>query len=86
MVYEHEAHILDGTWEVSTLPQRNKFIGSRWIYKIKYHSNAKVGRHKSHVVALGNRQREGLDNTDTFVTVAKPSTVHVLLEIVAAKK
>lgn len=57
-----------------------------WLYKIKYLSNGKVGRHKSRVVALGNRQKEGLDYTKTFALVVKQSTVRILLEIAASKK
>lgn len=42
MVDEDSAHILNGTWEVTTSPPGNKLIGIRCVYKIKYHFNGKI--------------------------------------------
>ena len=56
------------------------------LYKIKYHANGKPARNKSRLVACGNRQRKGLDYTDTLAPIAKPTTVRVFLEIAAAKQ
>ena len=86
MVTEHDAHVENGTWDVTTLPLGKKLIGCTWLYKKKYLSNGKILCRKSRLVAQGNRQREGLDYTDTFAPVAKPSTICVLLEIAAAKQ
>ena len=58
---------------------------SQWLYKTKFDALGKETRKKSRVVACGNRQREGLDYTDTFAPVAKPTTVRLLLQIAAAK-
>lgn len=85
MVDEHNAHVENGTWEVTTLPPRKKLISSKWLYKIKYHANGKPARNKSRLVACGNRKREGLDYTDMFAPVAKSTTVCVLLEIAVSK-
>ena len=74
------------TWDVTSLPPGKKAIACQWIYKNKYLSNGKIFRRKSRVVACGNRQREGLDYTDTFAPVAKKTTVRILLQISAARK
>ena len=74
------------TRDVVSLPPGKKPIACQWIYKYKYDSNGNVVRHKSRVVACGNRQKEGLDYTETFAPVAKPTTIRMLLQIAAAKK
>lgn len=61
MTDEHAAHIQNGTWDVTTLPPGKKCINCMWIYKIKYHANGTISRHKSRLVACGNKQKEGLD-------------------------
>lgn len=86
MTVEMTALDINKTWLIMTLPPGKKAIGSNWIYKIKHHSNDKIARYKSRVVALANRQKECLDYTYTFAPIAKPSTVRLLLEIAAAKQ
>lgn len=69
---------LNDTGDITTLPPGKKAIGSKWVYRLKHHSNGDIACHKSRVVALGNCQREGLDYTDTFAlgnrVVAFPRT------------
>ena len=65
----------NGTWELVDLPTGKKALGSRWIYKIKYHSDGRLERVKAHLVVFGNHQVVGLDYSETFAPVAKMSTV-----------
>lgn len=74
------------TWDITTLPPGKKAIICQWIYKTKLDANGKETRKKSRLVACGNRQREGLDYTDTFALVAKPTSVRILLQVAAVKK
>lgn len=44
-----------------------------------------VERYKTRLVALGNRQKEGIDFDETFAPVAKMTSVRIFLSIVAAR-
>lgn len=48
------------------LPRRKKAIGSKWVYKIKRHSDGSVERCKARLVAKGYSQIEGMDYSDYF--------------------
>lgn len=43
----------ENTWSLVPLPLRNRPIGCRWVYKIKYHLNGLVDRHNARLDAKG---------------------------------
>ena len=56
-VIKDELHALENnqTWSIMKLPQGNKVVGSRWIYKTKFKADRSIERHKAkllHVVLL----------------------------------
>lgn len=57
------------TWTIETLPKGKKVIGSKWVYTVKYKSDGTIERYKARLVAMGNRQIEGVDYSDTFAPV-----------------
>ncbi|GKE78004.1 retrovirus-related pol polyprotein from transposon TNT 1-94 [Tanacetum coccineum] len=75
----------NGTWELTTLPQGKKVIGSHWIYKIKLKADGSLERKKARLVVQGNRQRKGVDYKETFAPVAKMVTVRALLSVTTMK-
>ena len=62
------------TWEITTLRPGKRAIGCKWIYRIKFHSDGRIDRCKARLIALGCRQRYGVDYWETFAPVAKMTT------------
>lgn len=67
------------------LPPGKKAIGNMWVYKYTYNSDGTMERPKSRLVALGNMQVKGRDFKETFVPVAKMTTIREFLCVVAGK-
>ena len=82
---ELQALAANNTWQLTSLPPGKKTIGCKWVYKIKYHFDGTVERHKVRVVSKGFTQLEGLDFVYTFAPVAKLTTLHLLLVVATTK-
>ncbi|CAH9085209.1 unnamed protein product, partial [Cuscuta europaea] len=85
MQAEIQALEKNSTWTLTPLPSGKRALGCRWVYKIKYHADGRVERHKARLVIFGNRQVAGLDYTETFAPVAKMVTVRAFLAVAASK-
>ncbi|KAJ9547539.1 hypothetical protein OSB04_020082 [Centaurea solstitialis] len=73
------------TWELADLPKGKRSIGSKWIFKRKYHPDGSISAYKARLVAKGYRQREGIDYFDTYAPVARISFIRTLIAISALK-
>jgi hypothetical protein len=55
------------------------------VYKVKYNVDGLVNQYKARLVAKGYAQTHRIDYDETFAPVAKMTTVHVVLAVVAAR-
>lgn len=77
----HDTH----TWDITPCPTRVKFIGCKWVYTIKLLFDGFIKRHKTCLVALGNRQEYGLDYEEIFASIAKITISQTVMVIVILK-
>ncbi|XP_043692990.1 probable inactive purple acid phosphatase 27 [Telopea speciosissima] len=82
---EINALIKNGTWTlVSPRPQMN-IVGCKWVYRIKRLADRSIKRYKARLVAKGFHQQEGLDDSETFSPVVKPTTIRLVLSLAVSK-
>ena len=58
-------------------------IGCKWISKKKNGADRQVDTFKARLVAKGYRQRQGVDNDETFAPVSMIKSIMILLVIAA---
>lgn len=81
MVDEINALHTNQTWTLVPRPSSTNVVGSKWVFRVKYHSDGTVERYKARLVAQGFTQIPGLDYSHTFSPVVKASTVRIVLSL-----
>ena len=70
-----------GTWELVPPPANCNPVSCKWVFRVKRTANGSIDRFKARLVAKGFLQRPGIDYTETFSLVVKPSTIRIILTI-----
>jgi hypothetical protein len=60
-------------------------IGTKWIFKNKQEDDGEIVRNKTHLVAQGFSQVQGLDFGETFALVPHLEAIRILLAFAASK-
>jgi len=81
MQEEYESLMENGTWSLMKLPQGRKSIGSKWVFKLKRDEHGVVNRHKARLVALGYRQVEGIDYSETYAPVLSMRSLRFIIAL-----
>ena len=58
-------------WELVDLPEGEKEIGTKWIFKCKRDDRGIVIRNKARLVVKGFNQKEWIDYNEVFAPVAR---------------
>lgn len=82
---KHEMESIEGnkTWRLTTLPADQKFIGLKWIYKLKKDAGGNIIKYKARLVAKGYVQEYGIDFDEVYAPVTMMETVRLLLALSA---
>jgi hypothetical protein len=81
MQQEYDALQSNHTWTLCPRPLHHNVIRNKWVFKVKRKADGSVERFKARLVAKGFDQMSGVDYTETFSPVIKPSTIRVILAL-----
>ena len=71
----------NNTWILTDLPPGCKPVGCKWIFKKKLRPDGTVDKYKARLVAQGFTQQKGIDFFDTYPSVARISSIRILLAL-----
>jgi hypothetical protein len=83
---EHQALQENLTWDIVSCAPDIKPIGCKWVYYVKLNYDGSLNRYKARFIALGNKQKYGIDYDETFAPVAKMTVVRTILSIAASNE
>ncbi len=81
MQYEYDSIIQNETWELIPLPLGKWAITTHWVFKLKPSSHDLPPRHKAWLITCGCHQKQEVDYYETFASVVKWKTIHVVIGI-----
>jgi hypothetical protein len=76
---EYQAHMKNGTWELTPLPKGERCISSGWVETDKRDQNGVIVRRKARFIAKGYSQEFGYDYLHTYAPVASITTIRLIL-------
>ena len=64
-------------------PVGKNVVGTKWIYKVKYHADGTVEKYKARLVAKGFKQEKGMNFDEIFSPIMNMTTLRCVLGLVA---
>ncbi|GJT37660.1 ribonuclease H-like domain-containing protein [Tanacetum coccineum] len=84
MYDEYNALIKNSTWILVLKPPNANVVRSMWLFRHKYYVDGSLSRYKARLIANGCNQQYGVDCSDTFSPVVKPTTICIVLSLALA--
>jgi histone deacetylase 1/2 len=85
MEAEYSALLANNTWDLVPRPPRANVVTGKWVFKHKFKADGSLERYKARWVLRGFTQRPGVDFTETFSPIVKPTTVRTVLSLALSR-
>ncbi|KAI3735473.1 hypothetical protein L6452_14972 [Arctium lappa] len=79
MQEEQSQFVLQDVWDLVELPQGQRAIGTKWVFRNKKDERGIVIKNKARIVAQGYTQEEGIDYEEVFAPVARTEAIRLFL-------
>ena len=73
-------------WDIVPRPEGNLVVTSKLIYNIKHAADGSIEKYKARFAARGFSQKEEIDYEETFIPIARYTSVRSLLSLAAMMK
>ena len=70
-------------WELIDLLYQRKAIGCKWVLKKKLKADGSLDKYRARLVAKGFTQQPGVDFVDTYSSIAKFTSIRIIVSIIA---
>nr|GEW77320.1 ribonuclease H-like domain-containing protein [Tanacetum cinerariifolium] len=85
MVDEYNALISNGMWALMPRPANVNVVRPMWLFRHKYNADGSLNRYKARLVANGHSQQYGIDYDETFSTIVKADTIHIVSSLAVTR-
>ena len=85
MEEEYKALMRNHIWDLVPYQPKYNVVGNKWVFKLKFHPDGTLNKHKARFVAKKFHQTPGVDFSITYSPVIKPATIRVVLTLTIAQ-